>query len=397
MQGGAGTQGGPRRKQGTGSHWGARQPLWPWGSAHGHLAHPPPEPAQLLTQDFNSKEDGKHPAFRASAQSAARCHRGPCADRLAELGTGTAEGPAPPSLQHRLHAQRLGQTAHGREPVGLPPRSPPQGRRILRADSGVQLKMARGPALQKTQEAGRLTHSLGGSKPPQGGTSLAAQGLGRCVCMQGRGPISLGELRSHEPHSVVKIHLKCALQAHPAAHPPTRQTWAETYSVRNRLRKPRHLSAKGGPPAEAAPPARTAPDLTASQPGPPLWPQDLSQQNFSPPPILEDQQLHGMHVTPGRHRTPPVPADKATAQRTQRQGKGTSHTGRSPHRTWPGAWDCRHSSNGHRAQEAAGGQSRPAVSPLAPGCPGFSSAAPKRPAPLSWGLTGRLPAAPRGF
>ena len=112
LQGGAGTEGGPRRKQGTGSHWGARQPLWPWGSAHGHLTHPSPEPAQLLTQDFNSKEDGQPPAFRASAQSAARCPRGPCADRLAKLGTGTAEGPAPPSPQHPLHAQQLGQTAH---------------------------------------------------------------------------------------------------------------------------------------------------------------------------------------------------------------------------------------------------------------------------------------------
>lgn len=201
-----------------------------------------------------------------------------------------------------------------------------------------------------------------------------------CLHCRGGGPISLGELRSHEPHSVVKIHLKYALQAYPAAHPPTSQTWAEPYSVRYRLRKSRHSSAKGGPPAEAAPPAGTAPDLTASQPGPPLRPQNLSQQNCSPPPILEDQQLHGVHVTPGGHRTPPVPA----ARGTQGLGKGTSHTGRSPHRTWPGAWDCRHSSNGHRAQEAAGGQSRPAVSSLAPGCPGFSSAPPKRP-PLSPG------------
>lgn len=159
---------------------------------------PRPSPARarpILTHDFSSKEDSQSPAFRASAESAARCPRGPCAGRLAELGTGTAEGPAPPSPQQPPHAQQLGQTAHGREPVGFPPKSPPQGRRILRADSGVQLKTARGPALQKTQEAGRLTHPLRGSQQPHGGASLAVRGLGRCVCTAGAGvPYPSGNL-----------------------------------------------------------------------------------------------------------------------------------------------------------------------------------------------------------
>ena len=103
----------------------------------------PPRPRGYRTHVDTSSVPA--PSLRASAHSAARCPRGPCADRLTELG------PAPPSPQHRPHAQQLSQRAHGRYkwdacPGARPGSEDPQGRQ------GVQLKMAGGPALQKTQE-----------------------------------------------------------------------------------------------------------------------------------------------------------------------------------------------------------------------------------------------------
>lgn len=142
-------------------------------------------------------------------------------------GTSSASPQQPP------HAQQLGQTAHGWEPVGFPPKSPPQGRRILRADSGVQLKTARGPALQKTQEAGRLTHPLRGSQQPHGGASLAVRGLGRCVCTAGAGvPYPSGNLDPTNHTAWLKyissMLFKLTL---PLTHPPPKSGQKRTVCV----------------------------------------------------------------------------------------------------------------------------------------------------------------------
>ena len=95
---------------------------------------------------------------------------------------------------------------------------------------------------------------------------------------------------------MVKTHLKYALHAYTAAHPPTPQNLGGNVQCALQTQTTRHSSAKGGPPTG------TAPDPTASKPGPPLWPQHLSRQNCSPPAILEDQHVHGMRGTPGGHR-----------------------------------------------------------------------------------------------
>lgn len=206
---------------------------------------------------------------------------------------------------------------------------------------------------------------------------------------RGRGPIP----REHDPTTTAWLKYISSIFNLPSAHPPTPKS-GRAYSVRYRLRKPRHSSAKGRPARRgSASCGDSARPHSFPAQTPSVASRNLSQQRKPvPPPIhLGITRHHRVHVTPGGHRTPPVPAARGQGGR---QGHLT-HGEESP-QDLAGAWDCRHSSNGHGAQEAAGAQSRPVCPPSPPGCPGFSSAPPKRP-PLSPGGSRNLSAAPQGF
>ena len=184
---------------------------------------------------------------------------------------------------------------------------------------------------------------------------------------------------------MVKTHLKYALHAYIAAHPPTPKIWAEMYSVRYRLRQPDTRVQR-----EARP-----------------------QEQHQTPQLPSPDTLCGLSTCPGRTAVPRPSSRTSTFMGCMEHLVGTGG-----HRTSPSCQgDCPahtgagqvHLTHGEEApQDPAGGLGLQTVLqwmqgsgggwgpeqaccvPAGSGCPGFSSAPPRRPAPLSWGLTGGL-------
>ena len=180
--GAVGRSGRPGRAQEEAGHrepLQACQPPWPRGSDTGTSPTPhliPPD-SSLMT---STPERTASPQPQGLCSQCCQMPQRALCGQAHRVGTSSAFPPAPPP---RTAAEPEGPRT---VPVGRLPRSPPRVGGSS-GQTGGPAENGRGAGSAEDTGAGRLTHCLGGSKQPQGGASLAVQGLGRCVCTAGTG------------------------------------------------------------------------------------------------------------------------------------------------------------------------------------------------------------------